>query len=375
MTGSKGWQQVPLADLGREVRESLRPEPGTWYELFSVPIFAAGRPEVVDGRDIGSTKRIVQPADVLICKINPRINRVWTVPAPLGVGPQIASSEYLVFRPDQRILSGFLTWYLRSPGFRDWIKLSVEGATGSHTRAKSGPILRQLVPVPPLNEQQRIVSAIEEQYSCVDGGEATVRHLIARCASLKKRILFGVGTASDTDAPSAPVSAVLKTVSDEGRKVQARSYKHSGSLPVVDQGEGLVGGYTDDESKAYEGPLPVLVFGDHTRRVKLIDFPFAVGADGVKLLAPAPGVDARYAAFALQGLPLSDRGYARHFALLRREHICLPTLEKQVAIADAVEIQLARIDRLLSALRECTSKCRALRRVILRDALAGRLTR
>src|SRR5207247_8050111 len=76
----------------------------------------------------------------------------------------------------------------------------------------------------------------------------------------------------------------VEPVSDGGKRVDQREYRPSGALPVIDQGESFIGGYTDDLSKSYTGPLPVVVFGDHTRRVKLVNERFAVGAQGVKLL-------------------------------------------------------------------------------------------
>lgn len=165
-----GWAWACLGDLGTEVRGQISPSPGTAYDLYSVPAFSTGQPEHVDGESIRSGKRPVEEHDVLLCKINPRINRVWIV-GPSDGSQQIASTEYLVLRPHEPRTAAYLRYYLSSPRFRDWIRLAVEGATGSHTRAKSGPILEQSVPVPPLAEQQRIVAAIDEHFSRLDAAE------------------------------------------------------------------------------------------------------------------------------------------------------------------------------------------------------------
>ena len=73
---------------------------------------------------------------------------------------------------------------------------------------------------------------------------------------------------------------------DSKKKIQQKSYLNTGDYAVVDQGQNLIGGYTDDASLQYDGELPVVVFGDHTRCVKYIDFKFVQGADGVKILLP-----------------------------------------------------------------------------------------
>lgn len=69
-------------------------------------------------------------------------------------------------------------------------------------------------------------------------------------------------------------------------KVQKKDYLPSGLVPVVDQGLNLIAGYTDDSTHSYTGELPVMLFDDHTRIFKYIDFSFALGADGVKVLQP-----------------------------------------------------------------------------------------
>ena len=178
------WEAARIGDLGTEVRGQVSPEPGTIYDLYSVPAYATGEPEQVDGESIRSGKRPVEEHDVLLCKINPRINRVWTVGASHGQ-PQIASTEYLVLRLHEPRMAAYVRYYLSSPGFRDWIKLAVEGATGSHTRAKSGPILEQLVPVPPPLEQQQMVATIEEHFSRLDAVEAAVANTHWRLDALR----------------------------------------------------------------------------------------------------------------------------------------------------------------------------------------------
>ena len=53
--------------------------PDTIYEVYSVPIYETGHPEYLRGDQIASNKAVVEKNDILLCKINPRINRVWVV--------------------------------------------------------------------------------------------------------------------------------------------------------------------------------------------------------------------------------------------------------------------------------------------------------
>jgi type I restriction enzyme S subunit len=190
------WTVSSISDLASEIKEALRPTPGIKYELFSVPAFTGGGPELVDGQSVGSTKRRVRPGDLLLCKINPRINRVWLVPEPVDGRPQIASPEYLVLRMRERdaALERWLLWYLRSPRFRSWIEINVEGATGSHTRAKSPGILRQPVPVAPRKRRESIVDDLEQEMSRIEAGRSDILR-ITRSLDVLRRSVVGAATA------------------------------------------------------------------------------------------------------------------------------------------------------------------------------------
>lgn len=171
------WAWARLGDLGVDWRERVDPQPGVTYELWSVPAFSDDTPEVCDGTEILSSKISTQADDVLICKINPRINRVWRTRASHAGRAQIASPEWVVLRlPGEfrTTLAPYLKWYLSSPEFRSKITSGVSGVTGSHTRAKPAEILDQLVPIPPLGEQERIVDAIEDHLSRLEVAERTL---------------------------------------------------------------------------------------------------------------------------------------------------------------------------------------------------------
>jgi hypothetical protein len=83
-----------------------------------------------------------------------------------------------------------------------------------------------------------------------------------------------------------PATFPAFVVSDMDKKVQTKDVLGSGNFPVVDQGKVFIRGYCNDSSKVIRVKAPLILFGDHTRETKLIDFDFVVGADGVKLLQP-----------------------------------------------------------------------------------------
>lgn len=165
----------------------------------------------------------------------------------------------------------------------------------------------------------------------------------------------------------------IETISDFGLRIEQRDYLSEGLLPVIDQGINFIGGYTNDLSKKYQGPLPIIVFGDHTRRIKYVDFDFAVGAQGVKLLRPRDCWIPKYLAYLLSVSPIPDRGYGRHYQLLRKLVFVLPPLKDQVRILSELEKELSLIEAGQKSLHKTLSNLNRYHSSVLIAACEGRL--
>lgn len=134
-----------------------------------------------------------------------------------------------------------------------------------------------------------------------------------------------------------PFLDVFKDASAGKIKIKSENYQKNGAIPVVDQGQFLIGGYTDEVNSIVPEMLPVIIFGDHTRVFKFINFPFALGADGVKLLIPKIEADKKYLFYYLNNLRIESAGYSRHFKFLKEQYILLPPLPVQKQIAKILE--------------------------------------
>lgn len=145
-------------------------------------------------------------------------------------------------------------------------------------------------------------------------------------------------------------------------KLQTRDYKPHGRYPIVDQGQALIAGWTDDESGLISSGLPVIVFGDHTLIFKYIDFPFVRGADGTQLLKPSTGINDLFFYYACKNLNLPNRGYNRHFKALKEQLIPMPPHEEQVGIATA----LRRVDEALALQTEQVRATEDIKRTTMR---------
>ena len=105
----------------------------------------------------------------------------------------------------------------------------------------------------------------------------------------------------------------------------------------MDQSEEFISGYSDNIDFLNYISKDVIVFGDHTRNIKYLNFNFIAGADGIKILKPNDNVLPKYLFYVLKNTKIENLGYSRHFKILKILKIPLPPLEKQQEIVDEIE--------------------------------------
>ena len=162
--------------------------PDQLFELYSVPSFATGKPEITQGNNIGSSKRIIQNEVVLLCKINPRINRIWVVENHTDY-PQIASTEWIPFFNLQGLEPRYLCYFLSQHCLRDFLASNVSGVGGSLMRIKPTTFANYPFPIAPLSEQHRIVAKIEELFIKLDAGKEELLQAKARLKRYRQAVL------------------------------------------------------------------------------------------------------------------------------------------------------------------------------------------
>ena len=163
---------------------------------------------------------------------------------------------------------------------------------------------------------------------------------------------------------------VLKVSISPEKKTKQKDYLPKGQLPIIDQGQQLIGGYTDNLDLQLSCNLPVIVFGDHTRAVKYVDFPFGAGADGIKVLEPAEGIYPKFLYYATQYLVLrlEDRGYARHYQYIEKKELDIPTVSEQKRIVARIEELFSELDNGVETLRKTKQQLAVYRQAVLKDA-------
>ena len=185
----ENWVWVRLGEVNKYTSKLVNPisEPDKTFELYSVPSMADNYPEIIVGSDIGSSKQSVCKGDVLLCKINPRINRVWKV-SQFTDNELIASSEWIIIR-NNHIDANYLMYCFQSKYFREFMLSNVSGVGGSLMRAQPKYVQTYPIPLPPLSEQKRIVERIEELFAKLDEAKERLQEAADSFAVRKAAIL------------------------------------------------------------------------------------------------------------------------------------------------------------------------------------------
>jgi len=171
-----------------------------------------------------------------------------------------------------------------------------------------------------------------------------------------------------------PFTEVVSVLPDGSKRVKKRNYLETGKIPVIDQGQDYTGGFTDDESMTFTGELPVVLFGDHTKSIKFVKSPFAVGADGIKILKPVFSYNIKFFFYLLHSLQIPDRGYSRHFQFLKKFDLPLAPLNEQKRIVGEIEKQFSRLDEAVENLKRVKANLKRYKASALKAAVEGKLT-
>ncbi len=337
-----------------------------------------------------------EQGDILLAKITPSFENgkqciIQELPTPFG----IATTEVIPIREVEGVSDKiYIFYYLLSPDVRALLTARMKGTTG-RLRLGAEALADLEIPLPPLAEQRRIVAKLEMLFTQLDAAVDSLkkahmqlqryRRSILKAAfegeltkewrdrNLNKTQLMSNTTEFPENWEETTVGKTIKKVSLSGKKLKKGDYELDGKLPVIDQGLSFIGGYTNDEELKVECELPVIVFGDHTKAIKYVDFDFVGGADGIKVIKSQEMYHPKLFYYFLRAISLPDRGYSRHFQFLEKAKIPIPSLIEQEQIVSELERHLSAADEIEATLDAELKSAERLRQSILKHAFFGKL--
>ena len=120
-------------------------------------------------------------------------------------------------------------------------------------------------------------------------------------------------------------------------KIPKNMYLKSGLYPIIDQGKEEIAGFSNQSTDIFND-VPIIIFGDHTRIFKYIDYPFFLGADGVKILKNISNLFLdKFLYYSIKNFKIPNTGYNRHFKWLKNFKIKYISLVEQKKIVNIIE--------------------------------------
>ena len=132
---SDDWEEIKLGDIIEISKKSITPSQSenTIFEHYSLPAFDDGiQPVFEKGKDIKSSKFIVEQNMFLFSKLNPRIKRIWL--PNIQTENAICSTEFIPYKPKDGAMFGFCYSIVNSDSFYEYVLSLTNGSTGSHQR-------------------------------------------------------------------------------------------------------------------------------------------------------------------------------------------------------------------------------------------------
>ena len=141
----------------------------------------------------------------------------------------------------------------------------------------------------------------------------------------------------------------------KAEKIENNSIEFIGEIPVIDQSQKYIAGFTNNENGLIQPQNGHVIFGDHTRVVKYINFDYARGADGTQvLISKNENISNVLLYHMIEDFDLSNYGYARHFKFLKEKIVIVPNKEVSSKFETQANVIYEKIKNNIFEIQELT---------------------
>ena len=324
-----------------------------------------------------------QNGDIAVAKISPCFENLkstifHSLPNNIGAG----TTELVILR-GHLVYGPYFLYLFKSQWYIGKGIVYFKGVVGQQ-RVNRDIFTSLEVPLPPLNEQRRIVSVIQRLFAVIDIVENNSCELKYNIEATKQKVLELAITGKlvpqdPTDEPAAdllqrvnPNAVVsadtshyqhlpqgwcvckLEDIVDYEQPqryiVETTEYSDAYKTPVLTAGKSFVIGHTNEITGVYDN-VPVIIFDDFTTDSKYVDFPFKVKSSAMKILHVKSAVNIKYVYYFMSITRLVGKTHKRYWiSEYSKLDIPLPPYNEQCRIVDAIERINNRIDDITEAL-------------------------
>ena len=290
---------------------------------------------------------------------------------------------WLVISPIGKPFEINFLYYLLSSSFA-YSQFSEKAGGAVVSNLNIEKVAHSLFPLPPLDEQKRIVVEIERILDAIEIVNDSTHELSLAISNVKAKVLELAisGRLVPQDPADEPAEVLLKRVNpnavvsadtshyqhlpqgwcvckledivdyEQPQRyiVESTDYNDTYKTPVLTAGKSFIIGYTNETAGIFNN-LPVIIFDDFTTDSKYVDFPFKVKSSAMKILHVKNGVNVKYVYYFMSITRLVGKTHKRYWiSEYSKLNIPLPPYNEQCRIVDAVENTNRRIDDIAEAL-------------------------
>ena len=258
------------------------------------------------------------------------------------------------------------------------------GGGGAQPNISKEKIIQTSIPVPPINEQKRIINAIDYWISLVNSIDNSKENLQVLIKQVKSKILDLAinGKLVPQDPTDEPACELLKRINPKAeitcdnphyRKlpkgwaicrlediveyeqptpyiVSSTNYDNAYSTPVLTAGKSFIIGYTNEATGIFSN-IPCIIFDDFTTDSKLVDFPFKVKSSAMKILKVHKDIDIEYVASFMSITRLIGDTHKRYWiSEYSKLEIPLPPYKEQKRIINRIKLLFNKLDTMIECL-------------------------
>ena len=280
------------------------------------------------------------------------------------------------------------------PKYAFFLMQATEIDHDNHQRYWISTYSQEIISLPPLSEQIKIIEAIDYLFELVQSVDNNIHNLKSAIKSVKSKILDLAisGKLVPQDPNDEPASVLLERIRAEkeelikqgkikrdkkesvifkgddnsyyekyGEKlpsgwvvtnfetllsyeqptnyiVKDTNYNSEYETPVLTAGKSFILGYTNEKENIFS-ELPVIIFDDFTTESKFVDFPFKVKSSAMKILhINTDLVLPKFAFYLMQATQIDHDNHQRYWiSTYSQEEIALPPLKEQERILSALK--------------------------------------
>jgi len=321
-------------------------------------------------------KYIVNTNDIVITIVGASVGDVGFVKSEFD-GFNLTENAVRLTDFDERVNPRFLLYILNSKKYWELM----QQIAGGSAQPKLGIYKIESIPLelPPVEVQNKIINILSDFDDLIENNKTQIKLLEEAAQRLYKEWFIDLRFPDHEDVAivdGVPEGWKKERIGDligkviRSKQVKTAEYLNKGAIPVIDQSRDFIAGYTNDPETIVDIGCPIIVFGDHTRILKYIQFPFAKGADGTQLIVSAnENMPQSLLYCSLIAVDLSNYHYARHFKYLKEESILVPSKE----IADEFDRYVTPMLLQVQQLRNIADKAAESRDRLLPKLMSGEI--